>query len=159
MEEFIDNIYLVSATLGFSLFELQKKAKTAKKQFKFKLENGVEASGYLVDGGFLVELGSAASKINAKSLQGGYQQLKESLISKAILRLDGDKYSFAEEYTFNSSTAAACIISGSQRSGPASWKDESGKTLAEFESEKAKKVEFELKKTSDKSISPVAGGN
>lgn len=71
MEEFLDNIFLVAATLGFSLFELQKKTKTTKKQFKFKMESGIEATGYLVEGGFLVEAGSAATKADAKSLQGG----------------------------------------------------------------------------------------
>lgn len=149
MEEFLDNIYLVAATLGFTLFELQKKMKTAKKQFRFKMENGVEASGCLVEDGFLVEVGSGATTTNSKTLQGGYQQLKASLVSKGILKLEGNKYSFGEEYTFSSSTSAACVISGSQRSGPASWKDESGKTLAEFEAEKAKKVGGELRKTPD----------
>lgn len=149
MIEFLDNIYLVAATLGFSLFELQKKTKTAKKEFCLKLENGVEALGYLVQDGFLVKEGSRASQNTAKSLQGGYLQLKEFLVTKGILKLDGERYVFLEEFTFNSSTAAACVISGNQRSGPASWKDSEGKTLADFESEKAKKVEVELKKASE----------
>jgi hypothetical protein len=145
MEEFLENIYLVAATLGFSLFELQKKARRMKKQFWLKLENGVIAKGYLVDDGFLVETGSGATKASAKSLQGGYEQLKQSLVSKGILVDKGAAYSFAQDYTFNSSTAAVCVVAGSQRSGPAQWKDENDKTLAEFEAEKAKDTESELK--------------
>lgn len=157
MLEFLDNIYLVAATLGFMLFELQKKTKTVKKQFTFKMENGIEAHGYLVQDGFLVEANSAATKTNAKSLLGGYQQLKDRLVSKGILKIADNKHVFVEPYTFTSSTAAACVISGSQRSGPASWKDETGKTLAQFEAEKAKKIEGELKKTSDSAAAaPVA---
>ena len=149
MVEFLDNIYLVAATLGFTLFELPKRTKTTKKQFKFKMESGVEACGYLVQDGFLVEAGSGATRAEVTSLQGGYQQLKGNLITKGILKLESGKYVFAEEYTFNSSTAAVCVISGSPRSGPASWKDEAGKTLGEFDAEKAKNFEGELKKSAE----------
>jgi Domain of unknown function (DUF4357) len=143
MEEFLDNIYVVAATLGFTLFELQKKTKTTKRQFKLELEKGVVAKGYLVEEGFLVEAASTATVVNAKSLEGGYHQLKESLVSKGILSLKDGKYVFTADYTFNSSTAAASVVSGSQRSGPATWKDEDGKTLGEIEAEIAKKAAAE----------------
>lgn len=146
MEEFLENIYLVAATLGFDLFEIEKKTKTTKKLFSMKLADGVLAKGYLVQDGFLVEADSTATKGHANSLQGGYLQLKETLISQGILQLRGNKYVFSEDYTFKSSTAAACVVSGNQRSGPATWIDENGKSLADFEAAEAKKAESAMKK-------------
>jgi hypothetical protein len=148
MKEFLDNIYLVAATLGFSLFELTKKTRVGGKLFLLNLAHGVKAKGYLVEGGFLVESGSHATKETAGSLNDGYKQLRKELIGRNILKREGNKYLFTSDYTFKSSSAAASVVSGSQRSGPAFWKDEKDKTLGHFEANKAKKTETELKKVS-----------
>ena len=149
MNEFLQNIYVVAATLGYTLFELPKKKKIGGKQFKLSLTGGVTASGYLVGDGFLVEAGSFAVKNAASSLYDGYKRLRKQLVTSGVLKSESNKYQFTADCTFQTSSAAVCVIAGSQRSGPASWHDDKGKTLGDFEASKAKKANSELTKQAD----------
>jgi Domain of unknown function (DUF4357) len=144
MLEFLDNIYLVTATLGQFLlgqflFERPPERPTSQSQGEFIFElghAGLAARGYPIDAGFMVLRGSNAKKDHVQSLQGGYDQLRNSLVDNGILSERDGSLEFNSDYVFSSSTAAACVISGNQRSGPASWKKD-GKTLAEVQAEEA----------------------
>jgi hypothetical protein len=140
MEEFLENIYLVSSALGFVVFEMPPTAQEVEGQaseLSFELENGVKARGFDSEEGFVVKAGSQAAANDVGSLQPGYKGLKEELKQKNLLVPDGAHLKFAEDYTFTSSSAAAGVVSGSQRSGPKSWKNKDGKTLAELEAAEA----------------------
>lgn len=149
MNEFLQNIYVVAATLGYTLFELPKKTKIGGKKFTFTQQGGVTANGYLVEDGFLVESGSYAAKASTGSLYDGYKKLKKQLVASGVLELEDGKYRFTSDYIFQTSSAAIGVVSGSQRSGPGSWKDDKDKTLGEFEASKAKKAGSELNKAPD----------
>jgi hypothetical protein len=139
MEEFLENIYLVSAALGFEVFELPpaEPAGEDASELTIALENGVAATAFASDEGFVVKAGSQAAAADAASLQGGYKNLKEDLKKKGVLVPDAGQLKFVQDFSFKSSSAAVAVVSGSQRSGPKSWKNKDGKTLADIEAEEA----------------------
>jgi hypothetical protein len=140
MVEFLDNLYLVSSALGHRIFDLVEKRPNTGRVFELKMENGVEATGRVAPEGFIVHAGSMASSKNAASLQGGYLELKETLIKTGVLKKDGSFLKFSQDYVFKTPTPAACVICGSQRSGPKTWRDKATKkTIAEIETGSAKK--------------------
>jgi hypothetical protein len=146
MEEFLENIYLVAAALGFYVFELPLAEPSGAEggELRFELENGVIAKGFSSEEGFVVRAESNAVASDSTSLQGGYRNLKDDLKKKGVLVSDNGKLKFAKDYTFKSSSAAAAVVAGSQRSGPKSWKNNEGKTLGEIEAEEAATAEVAL---------------
>ena len=51
-------------------------------------------------------------------------------VNKSI-KLPGDVYELLEDYSFESPSAAACIVCGNSRNGWSEWKTSDGKTLKE----------------------------
>ena len=144
MEEFLENLYLVAAAMGYSVFETppaERVVTDGEGLFSLTVGNGITATGYLSEGGFVVMSGSAASPSDTPSLQAGYKGLREALKAKSVLVTDGDRLKFTQDYTFRSSTAAAGVVAGSQRSGPQSWIQADGKSIRDIEAEKAEASE------------------
>ncbi len=81
---------------------------------------------------FMVEKGSTANIVLAKSLRPAIRELREKLLDEAVLFKDGEVYSFACEYKFKSPSAAACVIAGNPRSGMDAWRDLKGRSLKEL---------------------------
>lgn len=141
MEEFLENLYLVAAAMGYVVFETPSIVQAAPDDdvlFRLELESEVFAFGYPSEEGFVVKVGSHAKEVDSGSLQVGYKAKKDDLKKKAVLIKDGNRLKFAQDYTFSSSSAAAGIVAGSQRSGPQCWVRSDGKRLRDVEAEKAK---------------------
>jgi len=137
MEEFLDNIYLVAAALGYKIFETTEKISTSGVVYEIKIRQGADegliAKGQPVADGFLVLKGSHATKADG-SIPSGYAIDKETLKLTGGLVEDGKFLKFTRDYLFNTPTPAACIITGSRRSGPSTWICPStNKTLGETE--------------------------
>jgi len=98
---------------------------------------GLKAKAVKTDEGVCVLKGSHAA-LEKKSLAGGYANLRERLITQGTLTKTGNKFTFSEDFMFDSSSAAGAIIVGHNISGPQNWKDASGKTLKEIEVQKLK---------------------
>lgn len=145
MEEFLENIFLVSSALGYDIFEIPKSPPPpqqaqpfATTEFRAEFQDGVVATGYRSEDGFVVRVGSAAKAAETETLGGAYVTLRSELKSKGVLVEQSDKLSFTQDYAFNSSSAAAAVVSGSQRSGPRTWlRSTDRKTLKEVEAEEA----------------------
>jgi hypothetical protein len=155
MEEFLENIYLVASALGFYVFDLPlpEPAGQGGGELTMVLDRGVSARGYSSDEGFVVKAGSKAVATDSGSLQGGYKNLKDDLKKKGVLVADGAQLKFVKDYSFKSSSAAAAVVAGSQRSGPKSWKNPVGKTLGDIEAEEAATSEGALEQAA---VAPVA---
>jgi hypothetical protein len=139
MEEFLENIYLVAAAMGFDVLEIPttEQGGQAGRELTFELGNGLTAKGFPSDDGFVVKGGSQAVLTDAGSLQGGYRTLKDDLKKKGVLVVEDGHLEFSQDYSFKSSSAGAAVVAGSQRSGPKSWRNQDGKTLADIEAEEA----------------------
>lgn len=146
MLEFLENIFLVTATLGNPIFELSSVDLKPKKKDIFLFELGhqnLQAKGIPTDEGFLVLKESQVKLDTAESLQGGYLQLRQELLNRGILIQENNHFKFTQDYSFKSSTAAACIVSGNHRSGPQSWKTEDNLTLADYDVKKSETIKSE----------------
>ena len=145
MEEFLENIFLVSSALGYDIFEMPKSPPRASQgqpavttEFTVELVGGVVATGSRSEEGFVVRSGSTAKATETDTLGGVYVALRSELRLKGVLLEQVDKLVVTQDYTFRSSSAAASVVSGSQRSGPQTWKRATdGKTLKEVEAEEA----------------------
>jgi len=145
MDEFLNNIYLVTSALGHDIFELPKAPKSTTAYgstddllFTMSMQDGLTAQAYRSEDGFTVLQGSQAKTAEAETLQDSYRALRDDLKQKGVLVDGGDYLEFLQHYAFNSSSAAAAVVSGSQRSGPQTWLRKSdGKTLKDVEAEQA----------------------
>ena len=92
-----------------------------------------EARGRVTDEGFLILKGSTAAP-DFKVGSSGYQRMREKLVEDGVLLPDSGRLVFTRDISANSSSQAASIVAGGNRSGPFSWKS-NGKTLGDLESD------------------------
>ena len=109
----------------------------AKSELLYIDAKNITASGYEIEGGFMVCKGSQAVVEEAPSLQKYYKnatRIRKSLVEQGILKMDIGKsvYAFIQNYMFDSETHAANVILGVSTHGDERWKDEHGTTLKEM---------------------------
>lgn len=100
---------------------------------------GVLATGFEANQGFVVQVGSQAVIETVPSIQAfpGSIKLREDLIGNGVLVLDGNVYRFSQDYIFTSPSSASDLVLGSVTNGRTSWKDASGRTLKELQTQEA----------------------
>lgn len=141
---YIDNIKIILKLLELSPERNIIRTNEELMEYHFCRESIVDAR-LIIDnenGKYIVKKGSECLKLNQDSLPAGYRRLKETLIQDEILKnKDDNKYYFAQDTSFNSLSAAACIINGTSYSGTEAWKDKNGKTIKQIENEVVDKNE------------------
>ncbi len=138
MDTYLDNLKIILYTLGYTLLrEVHASRPGRRKENILKLKmSGVIAEGKPEGNGFVVFRGSVANPKEKTSLPNCYLKLRERLFQKKIIELKDGKRVFSEDYEFNSPSQAAAILLGYPANGRRAWKDASGKTFGEIESEK-----------------------
>jgi glycerol-3-phosphate cytidylyltransferase-like family protein len=136
MEEFIENIKMLVSMLGHKVFTEKREIKPKYKQdiFFIKATRGADAQGEPTSDGFVVFKGSKASISTVDSITKNFINLRQQLIDKEIIKLNGDIMEFPEDYIFSSPSSAATIVLGRNANGLTEWKLSSGMTLKEYES-------------------------
>lgn len=77
--------------------------------------------------GFVVLSGSVASTATAASVDKSYRVLRGRLIEEGALRLDRhDRYVITQHLGFDSPSAAASVLAGSNTNGRSAWRDSHG---------------------------------
>ncbi len=135
MEEFIANIKMLVNTLGHKVFEEKREFKQKQKQdvFFIKAVRGADAQGEPTSDGFVVFKGSKAASTTVNSMQQSFVNLRQSLMAKGVLKLNGENCEFTEDYIFSSPSTAAAMVMGRNANGLLEWKLKDGKSLKEFE--------------------------
>lgn len=91
----------------------------------------VEAEGRDSPRGFIV-LEGARGPDRDRVMSGGYAALRGRLRDEGVLvSAGGEQVRLTRNYVFDSPSAAATIMAGSNRPGTTAWKDDKGRTLAE----------------------------
>ena len=124
MDEFVDNIKLLTSALGYKFLEEVPKAKTNTTYFYCKAR-GSQAKGFISAGGFTVLQGSLTSENMTSSLElhsNCYYKLRNELESSGIIV---DRI-FQKDYEFTAPSAASTVIIGNPSNGNADWKTENG---------------------------------
>lgn len=123
---FFDDLKLLIATLGFPIFEESKKEK--QNLFICKGKDAYAEGEYSEDG-MTVFKGSQANAKEAAAMGEWALNIRKALIGQKIMRLNGNVYTFDEDYTFNSPSAAASVVLARSANGWTEWKDKNGETL------------------------------
>ena len=140
MEVFLDNILGMLPVLGIHAFE-QSPTRTADANSALNCQGrGVSATGHDSPQGFVVESGSFAATDEVQSLKNHFPnvcELRADLVQSGVLILDGEKYRFTQNYTFNSPSLASSVVLGRSSNGRTDWKNLNGKTLKQLQEAQA----------------------
>ena len=90
-----------------------------------------QATAYATANGFLVMGGSTSSKTLSPSTRPGYLRRWKKLKQDGVLTEQEKCLVFNRDFEFSSSSTAASIIAGNNKTGPMVWKDSKGVTLRE----------------------------
>lgn len=136
MEEFLNNICILTNSLGHKIFEQARKATkvSAKEIFMIKAARGADAKGESVSDGFLVLKDSNAAKEMVDSMPKGFARQRDKLIEAGILEEQHDQLVFTRDHIFSSSSTAASVVMGRNANGLIEWKNKKGENLKEHQS-------------------------
>jgi hypothetical protein len=139
MEEFIENIKLLTNTLGHKVFEEVRESKSTKpdrqKTFIIKSARGANARGIPTSSGFVVLKDSEIATSIVNSLTDSFRKLRIKIIEDGIIIEKNNKLIFTKDFEFSSPSTAAVMVMGRNANGLTEWKLLDGKTLKEYESE------------------------
>lgn len=139
MEVFLEKVGQLLPVLGVELLvptsgslREPRDRKTLRCQIK-----GIAAHGHLVPNGFLVLKGSEAVLKERPSTKKWPQasKLRVKLLEDGVLAEKSDRLVFTEDVEFSSPSAAASVVRGGNSNGLVEWKDASGRTLKEIQSD------------------------
>ncbi|MCK5856573.1 MAG: GIY-YIG nuclease family protein [Bacteroidales bacterium] len=136
MEEFIENVRLLTNTLGHKVFEKLVPINTKKKSeglFFIKSIRGANAIGIPTSSGFVVLKGSEVANEIVPSLRDNFRRMRETIIDSEVVIMKEGKLILPEDYEFSSPSTAATIVMGRNANGLTEWKNKKGLTLKEYE--------------------------
>lgn len=122
METFFENIRLLLPTLGVNVFSVEGPGGDLVLELRWE---DARAECAVRDGQFVVKAGSLARVKEVESLGGNARTLRQMLKDSSVLvPADGvgTLLRFAQEYAFDSPSAAAAVVSGTGLNGRAAWK-------------------------------------
>ena len=137
-EGYLADLLLCLRAVGISFFEKSSTFVTSKHDLHLHTK-GIEARGYKIADAkrFVVRKGATAVKNEARYLLPANSELRKSLIDKGILEDTGVTYRLTRDYTFNSPSQAASVLTGSPTNGPRMWKDIEGQSLKKIQEAEA----------------------
>jgi len=132
MEAFLANLRVLLPVVGLELLKPRAATsissamdiKVGQATFELRHWSEVRATGIEEDGEFIVLQGSQALKNGGYQSANSYGELKQELISQAILTSSEDEkfYMFARPYAFKSPSAAAAVVLDRNANGRQEWK-------------------------------------
>lgn len=126
-----ETISTLVSTLGYPVFEPLARTVSSGPRFYCR-SRGCDASGELVEDGFVVFQGSKSRIDPTASMPEAIGNRRKSMLDAGIIEEINGVYIFQQDYLFPSpSNAAACVL-GASANGWNEWKDASGKTLSEM---------------------------
>jgi len=138
MEEFLENIKLLTNSLGHKVFEKlidsSVNRQNKKELFTINAARGAKGKGIPSANGFVVFKDSEIAKSTVASMQQSLINIRQKLIDQNIIIEKNTNLLFAKDYEFTSPSTAAAIIMGRNANGLVEWKLSDGKTLKDFES-------------------------
>lgn len=115
------------STLGYPVFEPLVKHDTTE-QFFLKGKDA-EATGELVEDGFVVRAGATARKEIVPSAMETVSSMRRKLIESGVMVEEDGHYCFTQDYLFETPSGAAAVVLGRTSNGWVDWKNQEGRTL------------------------------
>lgn len=138
MEEFIENIKLLTNTLGYKIFEElihenQTKEDQINNTFYIRATRGANAQGQITNEGFVVLKNSEIADSVTSSLNQSIINFRQKLIDEQKIININNKLIFTEDYLFGSPSTAAAIVMGRSANGLTEWRLSDGRILKSIE--------------------------
>jgi hypothetical protein len=133
MEAFLDEMLVIYPVLDVRAF--QRLEPRAVDRLLRVIGPGAHGTGGERPEGFLVHSGSTARRTTVPSIPSWLANLRTQLLEAGVLMDDGSAIRFTTDYLFSSPTSAAAVLLGRNANGRIEWKDESGKTLKQIQSD------------------------
>lgn len=131
-EGFLAEMMLCFPVLGVTVFSPRSEEQTSTLELVWR-SKGIEARGYETSQGFVVRVGSHASRTEVPSCQSSIVELRRALVENGVLATDGEALRFSQDYLFASPSAAAGVIGGRSANGRTEWRTRDGRTLKEVQ--------------------------
>jgi hypothetical protein len=77
--------------------------------------------------------GSEATATAAPSASAGLSSLREELLARGVLVVQGERLVFAQDHVFSSPSTAAGVALGREANGRTAWVDAGGRTLRQIQ--------------------------
>ncbi len=140
-EEFLARMLLIYPLLGVDAFEAAAQgaqtSRATEERFLLR-QRGSEAFGIEDAPGFAVLKGSLARAETTPSAEPSIIQLRESLLERGVLRLNGGHLEFTQNYRFSSPSQASSVLVGGASNGRIAWTSErTGQTLKAIQESRA----------------------
>jgi hypothetical protein len=97
---------------------------------------GYSARGRDGEHSFFVLKGSHARAGEQPSIPKHAAKQRRKLVEDGVVTKDEVGYRFTRDWSFDSPSAAACVIVGGSESGPRAWKDDHGRPLKDARQDK-----------------------
>ena len=136
MQVFLAHMLCMLPVLGVHAFEQPPKAPAPSAPELICKGKGLVAHGYESTQGFVVKAGSQAMGEFMPSMHKhfpGVVAWREELIAMGVLAPQDEHYVFAQDYVFNSPSAASDMVLGRSSNGRLDWKDAQGTSLKELQ--------------------------
>jgi len=116
MEAFINNVKILTNTLGHKVFESKREKHTEEQKkeriFYINAARGADASGEPTADGFVIFKGSKIATTEVDSIPDYVQRLRKKLLDKKEVRIENGKYIMNKDYVASSPSSAAAIVMG-----------------------------------------------
>lgn len=142
-EWFLQDMLVIFPLLGIDAFEeaasqARTSARAGEDAEQLTLtKRGVSAAGREVGDGFVVFRGSLARYSEVPSIHDWLKNLRQQLLEREVLVKEGNAYVFTQDYRFNSPSAAAGVVMGSNANGRRAWTDARGVSLRQLHAERS----------------------
>jgi hypothetical protein len=131
-QDHFDSIKLLLGTLGLPVFkrlnETSPAAEGMDQVFTLK-QRGANARGTMSDEGFVILAGSKGPVVVTDSYDDGKKALRQKLIERGVLKVEGDEIVFTEDYLSETPSGAAVLVCGRSANGWTSWTNDKGVTI------------------------------
>lgn len=135
---FLDEMLVILPILGVDAFESAAgdTGPTGEQTYVLDGRGGL-GKGREAGEDFIVRAGSRARIDENASIHAYVTSLRQELLSRAVMEMDGDVYVFRQDYRFSSPSTAAAVLVAGNANGRVMWKTPEGRTLKEVQQERA----------------------
>jgi hypothetical protein len=133
MEGFLEEMLICFPVLGQVAFERIAERVARAKLFRIKGPEA-EGQGFESEEGFVVKSGAVIRKAEVNTTPAFVVELRKQLVESGVISTEANKWVLSQDYAFSSPSTAAAVVLGRNANGRIEWKDDSGKTLKDFQS-------------------------
>ena len=126
-----ETISTLVSTLGYPVFEPVSKTAGQATQF-FIRSRGCDATGELVEDGFVVKEGSRSRTDVTPTAPESVRSQRQRMVESGVVEERDGVYYYLQDFLFSSPSAAAGVVLGASANGWTEWKDNNGSTLSEI---------------------------